>query len=312
MRRSLYLNRNLDPEQNAGQEHCSAIASEAHCRRYRADVRCAQSGSEPCQRQHCIQQSPHAQQFVAASTTAPVAVHQPQRVQLPPVSAAQSSAQPSPAAILSLSDLRMKDGTVTLPPVNESAASSVQGALAPGHAQDSSPQGNGNPAAKSGATQRRTGFLRTKRTRPGSAASAVKAAGPGSATSAVKSNASAAGPAVAVIPASAMSAPAQGANLSSGSSGTRPALTQIALPKDGHFSAVVVGDSLGDIYPEAADAWSGRIAYTAYLHVGLAKSWIMQYSLPRDADASAGGTVARLDAPWPYNIVRPNLDARLS
>ena len=41
--------------------------------------------------------------------------------------------------------------------------------------------------------------------------------------------------------------------------------------------------------------------------MGLAKSWILQYSLPRDADASAGGTVARLDAPWPYNIVRPNL-----
>ena len=32
------------------------------------------------------------------------------------------------------------------------------------------------------------------------------------------------------------------------------------------------------------------------LHVGLAKSWILQYSLPRDADASAGGTVARLDS----------------
>ncbi len=244
--------------------------------------------------------------IVAASTTAPVAVHQPQRVQLPPVSAAQSSAQPSPAAILSLSDLRMKDGTVTLPPVNESAASSAQGALAPGHVQDASPQGNINPAAKQ---EQSVGQAPTdKANGPGSAASAVKAAGPGSATSAVKSNASAAGPAVAVIPASAMSTLAQGADLSLGASGTRPALTQIALPKDGRFSAVVVGDSLGDIYPEAADAWSGRIAYTAYLHVGLAKSWIMQYSLPRDADASAGGTVARLDAPWPYSIVRPNLD----
>jgi hypothetical protein len=87
----------------------------------------------------------------------------------------------------------------------------------------------------------------------------------------------------------------------------QPALTQIALPKDGRFSAVVVGDALEDQYPEVANAWSGRLAYTAYLHVGLAKSWIMQYSLPRDADASAGGAIARLDAPWPYNIVRPNL-----
>ena len=86
-----------------------------------------------------------------------------------------------------------------------------------------------------------------------------------------------------------------------------PRSPQIALPKDGRFSAVVVGNALENQYPEIAGAWNGRIAYTAYLHVGLAKSWLLQYSLPRDADASAGGTVARLDAPWPFNIVRPNL-----
>jgi hypothetical protein len=34
----------------------------------------------------------------------------------------------------------------------------------------------------------------------------------------------------------------------------------------------------------------------------------MQYSLPRAADASQGGPVAHLDAPWPYDIVRPNLE----
>jgi hypothetical protein len=103
------------------------------------------------------------------------------------------------------------------------------------------------------------------------------------------------------------SASAQGADLPSESFG-KPALTKIALPKDGRFSSVVVGNALGDQYPEIADAWKGRIAYTAYLHVGLAKSWILQFSLPRDADASAAGTVARLDAPWPYDIVRPNLE----
>jgi hypothetical protein len=41
--------------------------------------------------------------------------------------------------------------------------------------------------------------------------------------------------------------------------------------------------------------------------VGLAKSWILQYSLPRVADAAAAGNSTRLEAPWPYNIVRPNL-----
>ena len=34
----------------------------------------------------------------------------------------------------------------------------------------------------------------------------------------------------------------------------------------------------------------------------------MQYSLPRAVDASQGGPVAHLEAPWPYDIVRPNLD----
>ncbi len=82
----------------------------------------------------------------------------------------------------------------------------------------------------------------------------------------------------------------------------------ITVPKDGHFSAIVVGDSLEDEYPETAGVWNGRMAYTVYLHVGLAKSWVLQYSLPRTAVASDGGAVDHLDAPWPYNIVRPNID----
>ena len=53
----------------------------------------------------------------------------------------------------------------------------------------------------------------------------------------------------------------------------------------------------------------GCLLYTStvYLHVGLAKSWILQYSLPSAGDAAAAGNISRLEAPWPYNIVRPNL-----
>jgi hypothetical protein len=82
---------------------------------------------------------------------------------------------------------------------------------------------------------------------------------------------------------------------------------RIALPKDGQFSAVIVGSSLQEMYPEAAELWSGRLAYTVYLHVGLAKSWILQYSLPANADAALGGNAAHLAAPWPYTIMRPNI-----
>jgi hypothetical protein len=68
---------------------------------------------------------------------------------------------------------------------------------------------------------------------------------------------------------------------------------------------VVVGSSLTEKYPETAELWSGRLSYTVYLPVGLARSWILQYSLSR-ADSPAGATT-RAEAPWPYNIVRPNI-----
>ncbi len=86
----------------------------------------------------------------------------------------------------------------------------------------------------------------------------------------------------------------------------------IVLPKDGRFGVVVVGSSLDELYPELRTIWTNRVAYTAYLHVGLKQNWILQYSLPRSAEIAAAGTLTRLEAPWPYDIVRPNLIARES
>ena len=218
---------------------------------------------------------------VAPSTTSPVTVHAPAQVQLPPASASQQTAPPTPAAILSLSDLKLKDGTTALPPVNESQASNAQGALSPGHAQNTSAEGGkGAPATKPG--QGGTG--------QGPAGGANhSASGSGSGNAETSSSMS---------------------DAETGSDGTgRATTTPIALPKDGRFGSVIVNDALEQQFPELEGAWTGRIAYTAYLHVGLPKSWILQYSLPRNAEAAAGGTVSRLEAPWPYNIVRPNLAA---
>ena len=100
--------------------------------------------------------------------------------------------------------------------------------------------------------------------------------------------------------------PGQGEQAGAGA-GDRPAAIHIKLPQAGQFGSVVVGSSMEEKFPEVAGVWNGRMAYTVYLHVGTAKSWILQYSLPRDADASEGGNVTRLEAPWPFNIVRPNL-----
>ncbi len=103
-----------------------------------------------------------------------------------------------------------------------------------------------------------------------------------------------------------------GGNAAGSNSGTNygpgRTATLIAVPKDGHFGSVIVGNTLQDRYPEVGDVWSGRLTYTAYVHVGLTKNWILEFSLPRNAAPSHTGNVARLDAPWPYNIVRPNLE----
>lgn len=188
---------------------------------------------------------PALKQPVAASTTAPIKVQAPGLIQMAPDTVAQLNAQPTPVAVMSLSSLRMKDGTVVLPPLNETASANTSGTLTAASPRDLSQPGDGVSSSAAGAS---------------------------------------------------------GAGQSDQS-----AATQITLPKNGQFGAVVIGDSLQDEFPESAGVWNGRLAYTVYLHVGLARSWILQYALPSAADAAAGGDVAHLEAPWPYNIVRPNL-----
>ena len=226
-------------------------------------------------------------QAILPSTTSPVVVHGPEQVQLTPVTTSESQAQPTPAAVVSLSDLHMAEGTVTLPPVNETVSKASPGALAPGkgRAKDPAQSGNGNPAAKAdgrGAGQG-SGDKGVKGSKPDPSAAAGNRSG-------------------------AKSGPAQGADSGSGAgTGSHPAYAVIKLPRDGEFGAVVVGSSMEERYPETAELWSGRLAYTAYLHVGLARSWILQYSLSREGDAAAGGSITRMEAPWPYDIVRPNI-----
>ncbi len=267
---------------------------------------------------------PSPKSIVPPSTTSPVAIPIPQQVQLPPISASQSSAQPTPAAIVSVSDLRMKNGTVTLPPMNEAVASNSQGVLTPNEMRDldlpakdiplaspgeGSGQGSAGKASNPGkgagqgsADKANNSGAGASQDPPGKAGAGTHSSAPGS-SSEDKPNGS--GPAVAAGKPNA-SASAQGSDSGSDTNGQLTS-TQISLPKDGSFGAVVVGNSLQDQYPEVAGVWNGRMAYTVYLHVGLARNWIMQYALPHSADAAAAGTVVRLDAPWPYSIVRPNL-----
>jgi hypothetical protein len=235
---------------------------------------------------------PSIKSIVSPSTTSPIAVPIPQQVQLPPVTASQASAQPTPAAIVSLSDLRMKNGTVALPPASESAMSNSQGMLTPDRMQDLALAAKNIPVNGAG---------------PGSGQASSGNANNGGGGSGQGSDGkpNGSGPAITGQPNSSTSA--SGSQAGPDQNG-EPTSSQITLPKDGHFGAVVVGDSISDQYPEVSGVWGGRLAYTVYLHVGLSHNWIMQFALPRNTDAANGGTVVSLDAPWPYSIVRPNLN----
>lgn len=202
---------------------------------------------------------------VLPTTTSPLQVHGPKMVQLAPVTASQAAAQPTPTAVMSLSDLRMPDGTATLPPVNMTTEKNESGIPAPGQ-------------PSSGDKTNSTGGV-GKEVAAGDAGTPNGVAG-----------------------APSGSQPGAGPGTDNGLSTDR-----ITLPRDGQFGAVVVGASLQEKFPELSGIWNDRVAYTVYLHVGLQKSWILQYSLPRSSEATQAGNIVRLDAPWPYNIVRPNL-----
>jgi hypothetical protein len=225
-----------------------------------------------------------------AGTTSPAVVHEPRATQKAPVTVAQISDKPTQAAVMSVSDLRVADRNSVLPPVNETAglkaqdgsipgeANSPRNTKTPGDAKTLSPQSENHSGADAGKTRTGQDSIDTPSAHEHEAKGGSEENRPGS---------------------------SQGNNAVINQE--NHASTVITLAKDGHFGAIVVGISLQDRFPEMEQLWSGRLIYTAHLHVGLAHSWMLEYSLPRSADAAAAGSVAHLEAPWPYSIVRPDL-----
>jgi hypothetical protein len=185
-----------------------------------------------------------------AATTSPLETHSAKLLQMAPATPSELLEPPAPTAVLSISDVRMSDGAVFLPPVNN-VAKSTGSALA--NASNNA-GGAANPLHKSGPEQEEVDDIAID--------------------------------------------------------GRRLSTEHIVLPRDGRFGVVVVGNSVVEDFPETPEVWANRMAYTAYLHVGLKKNWILQYSTTRAADATGAGRVARLEAPWPYEISRPNLLSR--
>jgi hypothetical protein len=199
-----------------------------------------------------------------------------------PQSTSTPSAQPTPATVLAVSDMLLANGDAVLPPANQAAAPSSSYAFAPGHPEGASATGEGTIVAQRSGSESgvSSGGHRSQNetaTGPGGENGASAGSNSGSNTAA-----------------------APGLASNNGSS-----VDRITRPREGHFGVVVVGDSVAEEYPEAAGIWADRLAYTVYLHVGAAKSWVLQYCLPRTAQAA--GNTFRPDAPWPYLIVTPHL-----
>ena len=90
--------------------------------------------------------SPRKQPMLAATTT-PLENHSASLVKMEPATIFESLELPSPTAVLSISDLRMPDGTVLLPPVND---------LGPLNAGKSAGSAHANPGGdRSSLTERR-------------------------------------------------------------------------------------------------------------------------------------------------------------
>ena len=218
---------------------------------------------------------------IVPSTTSPIRIPGLQVPQVP-ATASKPSTAPTPATVLSVSDVLPSEGIIVLPAVNQTAAATSSDSFAPGRPQGTAESGdratpgklNGNgPGADSGDR--------------GSQRAAATGTGVGSEVHGRENSGSEPG------------------SDEGSSSGDGPTVVRITRPKDGHYGVVVVGASMTEEYPETLGMWRDRLAYTVYLQVGAEKNWIMQYCLPSVQQAAGG--ISRPDAPWPYLIAIPHL-----
>lgn len=217
-------------------------------------------------------------------TTSPLNVQGPTPAKQVPQTASPDE-QASAARVLALSKNKLETGTAALPVVNEIAQSDVEGSPVLADPGNFSP---GNDAAGSG----RNG------TPSGQGAGTANGSGNGKDDGVTVHDGSDSGPGTgySVAIGGAERADAGGTGME-----------HIKLPKNGQYSMVVVGASDAEDYPETAAIWSGRLVYTVYLQTESAQNWILEYSVLRTLGDSAEAAVRRPDAPWAYDMMRPNL-----
>ena len=252
----------------------------------------------------------------APSKTSPVNVQStaalPPKV---PETTSKNASNPTSGSVISLSEIQLQKGTAVLPMVNEIAPTPYAGPMSPGQPNSLAANGTGRTDTKQNNGATANG--QTPGTQAGLNAGKSGAVGlSGSNASGVAKGGANGGANGAAGAGTGGGTTGQGgANMAmTGELGVNsdtggPSVVHLGLPRNGKFGVVVVGSALAEDYPETADLWRGRLAYTVYLHVGVSKNWILQYSLPRSDAAEMSVDGAHLEAPWPYDITRPSIDA---
>lgn len=211
-----------------------------------------------------------AKPMPAPGSSSPIVIQGPDPSDFVPETSSNVSIAPSSASIMTLSDVEMNQGRTAIPPANQTAPGDPNGALAPGHSGHAARAGNGDPNSK-GLEANGQHSQGTPGNTGGNSGKSGTGSGEGE--------------------------------------GSGVTFTRVNVPHDGQFGFVVVGSALTEQFPQTAAFWgSSRLVYSVYLHVGLSRNWILQYSLPTSADAG-GGKLPHLEAPWPFYIVRPDVDA---
>jgi hypothetical protein len=236
-------------------------------------------------------------------TTAPVDISAMTPSQQPLETASKEVGQISPARVISLSDLKLQNGEAVLPVINEVAASAGSGSPTPG--EDATVAQGGKD--DSGSRFEGAGPSRGNGKESGANDGITIADG---------SNPGKGVPANDGVSVADGSKPSDnsgpGYTVDTGYPGTiGPELygeRHISLPRTGQYGMVIIGASPQENYAETAGLWKGRLVYTVYLQSETSQNWILQYSLPKSSgDTSSYGI--RPDAPWAYDILRPNLGA---
>lgn len=195
---------------------------------------------------------------------------------------------PTPTRLLTISPLQIVKGKTIIPQTeNEVQKTEAKGSLTSGQEENEPGNGNGVRAGMN--------LLQAALTGMGTHGPRVREGTPkATASNASKGNQ---GLATAMGRAKAMIADQSG-------TGNRISFTHLSRSQAGQFGAILMGASPQEDYPETADLWTGRNAYTVYVDVGRHTSWILQYSLPKTATPDQ--LQDKLNPPYPYDMLRPN------